>query len=42
MTDKNTWDSIKEKLHHLQLSLGMKFESGLVDANLLETKLTGA
>ncbi len=39
---KKSLNEIKEKLHALQLSLGMKFDSGLVEPNLGETKLTGA
>jgi DNA-directed RNA polymerase subunit alpha len=39
---KKSLNEIKEKLSGLGLSLGMKFDTGLVDANLAETKLTGA
>jgi DNA-directed RNA polymerase subunit alpha len=37
---KKSLNEIKEKLNGLSLSLGMKFEAGLVDTNAAETKLT--
>ena len=37
---KKSLNEIKEKLSTLQLSLGMKFEGGIVDANTGETRLT--
>ena len=37
---KKSLNEIKEKLSTLQLSLGMKFEGGIVEANTGETRLT--
>ena len=38
---KKSLNEIKDKLTQLGLSLGMKFESGLVEPNAAETALVG-
>ena len=36
---KKSLNEIKDKLHQLQLSLGMKFDAGLVDTSVIDNSL---